>query len=108
MSLTTALRVVAFHAPVPALTQFQRDVDPTGVAGALAATGTATLRRRRLPAEQVLWLVLGMALYRDRSIGEVAATLDLALPGAPGRSRALPGARGRSRARVGPRRRRAR
>jgi hypothetical protein len=47
---------------------------------ALAATGTATLRRRRLPAEQVIWLVLGMALFRNRSIVEIVDKLDLALP----------------------------
>src|SRR5438552_1265507 len=41
---------------------------------------TATLRRRRLPAEQVIWLVLGMALYRDRPIDELVDKLDLALP----------------------------
>ncbi|MGK3989601.1 IS4 family transposase [Sorangium sp. So ce136] len=64
---------------------------------ALAATGTATLRRRRLPAEQVIWLVLGMALMRDRPIEEVVTKLDLALPGANGaiaRS-AIPQARAR-------------
>ncbi|MEL6772990.1 MAG: transposase domain-containing protein [Bacteroidota bacterium] len=43
-------------------------------------TLTATLRRRRLPVEQVLWLVLDMALFRDRSITE----FDLALPGPAG------------------------
>jgi Insertion element 4 transposase N-terminal len=39
-------------------------IDPAWVDAALAATGTATLRKRRLPAEQVIWLVLGMALSR--------------------------------------------
>ena len=38
------------------------------------------MRRRRLPAEQVIWLVLGMALVRDRPIVEVVRHLDLALP----------------------------
>jgi hypothetical protein len=47
---------------------------------ALTATGTATLRRRRLPAEQVIWLVIGMAMMRDRPIAEVASKLDLVLP----------------------------
>ena len=50
----------------------------------MEATGTATLRRRRLPAEQVIWLVLGMALLRDRPIAEVVSKLDLALPGKDG------------------------
>jgi hypothetical protein len=59
-------------------------IDPQWIEAALQATGTATLRKRRLPAEQVIWLVLGMALFRDRSIIEVAAKLDLALPGSRG------------------------
>jgi len=37
----------------------------------LAATGTASVRRRKLPAEHVVWLVMGMGLFRDRSIPEV-------------------------------------
>lgn len=48
----------------------------------MEATGTATVRRRRLPAEQVVWLVLGMALYRHRPIAELVDRLDLVLPGA--------------------------
>src|SRR4030088_3392695 len=47
---------------------------------ALEATGTASIRRRRLPAEQVVWLVIALALHRHQSIGEVLDTLDLALP----------------------------
>jgi hypothetical protein len=50
---------------------------------ALAATGTASIRRaRRLPVEQVVWLVIALALYRHQSMPEVLATLDLALPAA--------------------------
>jgi hypothetical protein len=59
---------------------FSRTLDPHWVEAALAATGTATVRRRRLPAEQVVWIVIGMALFRDRSIQEVVRHLDLALP----------------------------
>jgi hypothetical protein len=59
----------------------RRHIDPRWVEEALAATGTATLRRRRLPAEQVVWLVIAMALFRNRSIAEVVDKLDLALPG---------------------------
>jgi hypothetical protein len=51
---------------------------------ALLATGTATIRRRRLPAEQVVWLVIGMALMRDLPLPDVVDRLDLALP-SPGR-----------------------
>ena len=55
-------------------------IDPAWIEQALAATGTATLRRRRLPAEQVIWLVLGMAMYRHRPIDELVERLDLVLP----------------------------
>lgn len=67
---------------------------------ALHATGTATLRRRRLPAVQVVWLVIGMALFRNRSIVELVDKLDLALPSisrprSPVAASAVPQARAR-------------
>jgi hypothetical protein len=47
---------------------------------AVQYTGAASIRKRRLPAEQVVWLVIGLALYRHQSIGEVLSDLELALP----------------------------
>ena len=47
---------------------------------ALAQTGMASIRRRRLPAEQVVWLVIALALFRRTSMSEVLESLDLALP----------------------------
>jgi Insertion element 4 transposase N-terminal len=35
-----------------------------------------------LPAEQAVWLVVALALYRYQSISEVVDDLDLALPDA--------------------------
>lgn len=49
---------------------------------AVALTGKASIRKRRLPAEQVVWLVIALALYRHQSISEVTDDLDLALPDA--------------------------
>ena len=49
------------------------------VEDALAQTGVARVRRRKLPAEQIVWLVIGMALYRDRPIPEVVQRLNLVL-----------------------------
>jgi hypothetical protein len=66
------------------LPKFVASLDPEWIEDALAATGTATIRRRRLPAEQVVWLVIGMCLFRDQSMSELVATLDLALPGSRG------------------------
>lgn len=60
--------------------RFRQHIDPAWIEEALMATGTATIRRRRLPAEQVIWIVLGMALMRNESIERVVETLDLALP----------------------------
>jgi hypothetical protein len=47
---------------------------------AVEATGTASIRRRRLPAEQVVWLVIALAMYRHWSISEVLDNLERALP----------------------------
>jgi hypothetical protein len=66
------------------LPKFVASLDPDWIEEALAATGTATIRRRRLPAEQVVWLVIGMCLFRDLSMCELVTTLDLALPGTRG------------------------
>jgi hypothetical protein len=63
---------------------FRAHIDPVWVEEALLATGTATVRRRRLPAEQVIWLVVGMALMRNESIPRVALLLGLQLPTSQG------------------------
>src|SRR2546427_3944526 len=60
--------------------QFSAAIDPAWIAAALAATGTASVRRRKLPAEHVVWLVIGMGLFHDRSIAQVVQHLDLVLP----------------------------
>ena len=64
-----------------AFDRLRESIDPAWIDAALEATGTATLRKRRLPAEQVIWLVLGMAIYRQRPIDELVGRLDLSLPG---------------------------
>lgn len=83
---------------------FQRlvaSINPTWIEQALEATGTATLRTRRLPAEQVIWLVLGMALYRHRPIDELVERLDLALPGVDEKVSVARSAVAQARARLG-------
>jgi hypothetical protein len=45
---------------------------------ALERTGKATLRRRKLPNEAVVWLVIGMALFTNRSVEAVVKHLGLA------------------------------
>jgi hypothetical protein len=84
MPVADALAVVAALASPASLDNFRAHLDPAWIEEALRATGTSTIRKRRLPSEQVIWVVLGMAMFRDRSIADVVAGLDLALAGAGG------------------------
>src|ERR1700733_13602049 len=81
MRLADCLNVLAKFTP-ESFEDLRRSIDPEWILQALEATGTASLRHRRLPAQQVVWLVIAMALFRDRSIHDVVTKLDLALPGA--------------------------
>ena len=47
---------------------------------AVQSTEATSIRHRRLPAEQVVWLMVALALYRHKSISEVLDDLGLALP----------------------------
>ena len=67
--------------------RFGKKLDAQWVDEALEETGKATVRRRKLPASLVVWLVIGMALFRDRAIHEVVSHLRLVLPSG-GKSRA--------------------
>ena len=75
-------------------------LDIEWIESALVTGGVATVRNRKLAAEQVVWLVVGMGLYRDRPIAELVQRLDLVLPDANGKRRnvsqgAIPPARDR-------------
>lgn len=83
MDLGAELGLVAQYAKPEQVGSICKQLDPAWVEEAVVVTGTASLRRRRLPAELVLWLVLGMALMRNRPIWEIVDKLGLALPGAP-------------------------
>lgn len=84
MHLEEALRCVPALAVPESFDRFQAHIPESWVQEALLATGTATVRRRRLPAEQIVWLVIGMALMRNESIERIVALLDLALPSPTG------------------------
>ena len=70
---------------------FAQTLDPAWVEQALRATGTASIRHRKLPAENVVWLVIGMAMLRDRSIAEVVRHLDLVMPTSTGQRQHVSG-----------------
>lgn len=65
---------------IPAdLSRLSELIDPKWIEQALAATGKASIRKRKLPAEQVVWLVIGLALFRNQPIWHVVRQLDLCL-----------------------------
>ena len=99
-TFTEALEFTSEFTPkaFPTLT---KHLDPAWIGEALLATGTATVRRRRLPAEQTVWLLLGMAVMRDLPITAVARQLDVALPGVDGSRTVASSALTQARARLG-------
>nr|WP_308632490.1 IS4 family transposase [Massilia sp. YIM B02763] len=58
--------------------RFASLIDPAWIDEALRQTGTVSLRRRRLPAEHMVWLVIGLALFRNEPIWHIVQQLDLA------------------------------
>jgi len=100
MWLQQVVETTALIAP-DQLGRFRQHIDPVWIEEALVATGFASLRRRRLPAEQVVWLVLGMALMRNESIQRVAALLGLTMPSGSKRKEAVPSAFTQARQRLG-------
>lgn len=79
--LGEALSELADMGPQAGLERFASTLDAAWIEEALTATGAASIRRRKLPAEQAVWLVLGMALFADRSIRDVVDHLGLVVGG---------------------------
>lgn len=67
----------------PGLTHdhFLQHIPTEWIESALALTHQASIRRRRLPADMVLWLVIGMAFFRNEPIDEVARRLNICAEG---------------------------
>ena len=63
------------------LSTFTQNIPIEWVESALHLADKATIRRRRLPADQVLWLVLGMALFRNEPVAEVTRRLNICAQG---------------------------
>lgn len=80
MNLDDALHEVAAFSVGDRLEGLKQHLQPEWIEEALALSGTVTLRRRRLPAEQVIWMVIGMGLLRNIPIEQVVDKLELALP----------------------------
>jgi hypothetical protein len=80
VNLDDALHEVAAFTIGDRLEGLKQHLQPDWIEEALAASGVVTLRRRRLPAEQVVWMVIGMGLIRNQPIEKIVDKLELALP----------------------------
>lgn len=56
-------------------------LSPELLAQAFEKAGVATVRKRRLPLDAVVWSVVGMGLFRQESVWDIASKLDVSLPG---------------------------
>jgi len=99
MRLDSSLKAVSAFTQPEQFEDVRKHIDPAWVAEALEATGTATVRKRRLPAEQVVWLVIGMAMFRKWPIHDLVGKLNLVLPGP--KATVVPSTVAEARARVG-------
>ena len=70
-----------FQAHPQALDKFAATLTPELITEALEATGTASIRRRKLPAEQVVWLTVGMSMFGNTSIRQTLDRLNLTING---------------------------
>lgn len=84
MHLQNALDVTSEQLNLESFEHFREHLDPAWIEMAIDDSGTWTLRQRRLPAEQMVWLVIAMGLFRDRPIAEIVDKLELAGPGRGG------------------------
>lgn len=85
--------------PAGKLPELEALLDPAWIEQALAATGKASIRRRKLPAEQAVWLVIGLALLRHMPLWQVVREMALTLDG---QDLPAPSASVQARQRLGP------
>ena len=81
--LQSALDQTLQHAPHDAFGQLAGLIDDQWIEQALDASGKATVRRRKLPAEHAVWLVIGLSLYRRLPMWQVVQQLSLSLDDKP-------------------------
>lgn len=82
MQLTKALSLANGFVPdSDSLGKLSDILSPDFIDQCLQEAGVATIRKRRLPLDMVIWTVLGMAFYRDESVWDITSNMQLMLPG---------------------------
>jgi hypothetical protein len=79
--LQTTLNETLPELPAGGVAQLSALIDPAWIEQALCATGKASIRRRKLPAEHAVWLVIGLALFRQMPLWQVVQEMALTLEG---------------------------
>ena len=82
MSLVQALdSTFSFADDLQSLDKFKTFLDADILEQAFEFSGVATVRRRRLPLDAVMWSVIGMSLFRNETVWDISSKLDISLPG---------------------------
>ena len=102
MRIPQPQRADSMHVESQAHDPFSQEISPSLITRALKETNKAGKRRRRLPNDSVVRLVVAMGLFRDRSIADVADALSLVLPDANGGTDVAPSTFTEARTRLGP------
>lgn len=97
--LQTTLNETLAELPAGGVAQLSALIDPAWIEQALCATGKASIRRRKLPAEHAVWLVIGLALFRQMPLWQVVQEMALTLEG---KELPAPSASVQARQRLGP------
>ncbi len=66
---------------VAQLTSFSEHIPDERVTKAATLFDKALIRRRRLPSDMALWLIVGMAFFRNEPIAEVARRMNICTVG---------------------------
>lgn len=82
MNLSHDLDLTLQQTRLSQLSYFSKLIDLNWIDDCLNQTGKASIRKRKLPAEHVVWLVIGLALFRDQPIWYVVQQLQLVFNGA--------------------------
>lgn len=97
--LQTTLNETLEALPANGIAQLSALIDPGWIEQALQATGKASIRRRKLPAQHAVWLVIGLALFRQMPLWQVVQEMALTLDG---QELPVPSASVQARQRLGP------
>lgn len=97
--LQTTLNETLAELPAGGMAELSALIDPSWIEQALQATGKGSIRRRKLPAEHAVWLVIGLALFRQMPLWQVVQEMALTLDG---QALPAPSASVQARQRLGP------